>query len=114
MMPLTSAANKRCRRGFAADIAEDDGRAVGVVFDEVVKIAADRARRQKARRKFAVFGCSGHCRGQQAQLDLAGHGEIALQLLLMPHDLLIEPRVFNGDGDLRGQRGQVRSWRSWK
>ena len=45
-------------------------------------------------------------RGQQAQLHLAGHGKIALQLLLMANDLAVESGVFDGDCDLRGQCGQ--------
>ena len=44
-------------------------------------------------------------RGQQAQLHLARHGEVVLQALLLLGDALVEPGVFDGDGDLRGERG---------
>ncbi len=45
-------------------------------------------------------------RRQQAKLHLAGHGDVSLELALLAVDGLIEARVLDGDGDLRGQRGQ--------
>ncbi len=44
--------------------------------------------------------------GQQAQLHLARHGDIALQLCLLAADGLVEAGVFNADGDLGGEGGQ--------
>src|SRR6202012_1524128 len=44
--------------------------------------------------------------GKETKLDFAGHCDVALKLLLLPADCLIETRVLNGDGDLRGQRGE--------
>jgi len=42
---------------------------------------------------------------QQPQLDLARHGQVALQALLLLHHALIELRIFKRDSDLRRQRG---------
>ncbi len=53
-------------------------------------------------------------RRQQAKLHLARHGEVALQSLLLAGDTLIEPRILNGDCDLRGQGARVRSCSSLK
>ena len=91
--------------GFAADVAEDDGGAVGAVVDEVVEVAADGACGQKANGHFGVGmgGCGGR---QQAELDLAGHGDIALQLALLAADGLVEAGIFDGDGDLGGEGGE--------
>ena len=50
--------------------------------------------------------CTGGCGGQQAELHFARHGDVALELLLLALDRLVEARVFNGDGDLRGQGGE--------
>ena len=50
--------------------------------------------------------CTGGVVGQQAELDFAGHGDVALELLLLALDGLVEARVFNGDGDLRGHGGE--------
>ena len=43
---------------------------------------------------------------QQAKLEFAGKGEFALQTLLLAGDLLVEASIFDGDGELRGERGQ--------
>jgi hypothetical protein len=43
---------------------------------------------------------------QQAQLHLARHGDVALQLPLLAAHGLVEARILNGDGHLRGQGGQ--------
>ena len=104
-MPLTRAAKRAAGRGFSADVAENDGGAARTVVDEVVEVAADGARGQKTHRHFGM-GVGGRGGGQQAELNLARHGNIALQLRLLAADGLIEARVLNGNGDLGGQRGQ--------
>ena len=43
---------------------------------------------------------------QQAQLHLARHGDVALQLPLLAAHGLVEARILDRDGDLRAQRGQ--------
>ncbi len=43
---------------------------------------------------------------QQAQLHLSRHLQVLLQPLLLLRDPLVQPRVFNRDRDLRGQRRQ--------
>ncbi len=64
---------------------------------------------ERAGRKRAAIsawrGCGGDA-GQQAQLHLARHVEVALQALLFFVDALVEPRVGDGDGDLRGEGGE--------
>ncbi len=45
-------------------------------------------------------------RGKEAQLDLAGHVEVALHALLFFVDALVETGVGDGDGDLRGEGGE--------
>ena len=96
---------ERSGSGFAADVAEDDGGLVGRVFEEVVEVAADGAGGQKADREFGVL-VHGRRGRQQAKLDFAGHGDVALELLLLALDGLVEARVFDGDGDLRGHGGE--------
>ena len=75
------------------------------VLDKVVQIAADGARGQKAHRQLGV-GVLGRRRRQQAQLHLARHGHVSLELALLRAHRLVEARILNGDGDLRGQRGE--------
>jgi hypothetical protein len=101
------------RRGFAADVAEDDGGAVGAVVDEVVEVAADGAGGEKADGHFGV-GCGGRGGRQQAELDLAGHGDVALELRFLAADGLVEAGVFNGDGHLAASVVSMRSCSSLK
>ena len=91
--------------GFAADVAEHDGGLVVGVFEEVVEVAADSAGGKKADRELGVLVRWGRG-GEKAKLDFAGHGDVALELLLLPPDALVETRVFDGDGDLRGHGGE--------
>ena len=72
---------------------------------KVVKVAADGARGQETHRHVGVGPGRRHGR-QQAQLDFAGHRDVALQLRLLRAHRLIELRILDGDGHLRGQRGQ--------
>ena len=103
--PTDQRGKQSSRRGFAADVAEDDGGAVGAVVDEVVKVAANGAGGKKANRHFSV-GVRGRGRRQQAKLNLASHGDVALELRLLAADSLVEAGIFNGDGNLCGHRGQ--------
>jgi hypothetical protein len=43
---------------------------------------------------------------QQAKLQFARQGQIALQALFLPGNLFVQARIFNGDGQLRRERGQ--------
>ena len=97
---------QRRRRGLAADVAQHDGGLVGTVVEKVVEVAADGARGQKAHGHLGVWHARAASVRQQAQLHLARHGDVALQLPLLARDRLVEARVLNGDGHLRGQRGQ--------
>ncbi len=44
--------------------------------------------------------------GKKPELHLAGHGDVLLELALLSADSLIQPGILNGNGDLRGQRGE--------
>jgi hypothetical protein len=70
---------ERGGRGLAADVAEHDRGAVRPVVEEVVKVAADGARGQKAHGHLGV-GMRGRLGGEQAKLHLAGHGDVFLKL----------------------------------
>ena len=96
---------ERGRRGLAADVAEDDGGAVGAVVEEVVEIAADGARGKKADGHVRV-GVRGSLGWQQAELHLAGHGDVLLKLALLAVHGLVEARILDGDGDLRAEGGE--------
>ena len=60
----------------------------------------------RKRTAISACGCAGGVGRQQAELHLARHGDVALELPLLALDGLVEARVLNGDGDLRGQGGQ--------
>ena len=60
----------------------------------------------RKRTAISACGCAGGVGRQQPQLHLARHGDVALQLPLLAAHRLVEPRILDGDGDLRGQRGQ--------
>src|SRR6185437_1695249 len=73
------------------------------VVDEVVDVTADGARGQKGGGNLRVTQARRRS-GQQPQLHLARHREIAFQPLLLVGDTLVEPRVRNGNRYLRRQR----------
>ena len=104
-MPLTRAAKRAA--GAALPLTSPSTMAVrfGAVVDEVVEVAADGAGGEKADRHVGV-GVRGRVGREQAELHLAGHGDVALQLALLAANGLVEARVFDGDGDLRGERGE--------
>ncbi len=52
------------------------------------------------------MGMRGRLGREQAKLHFASHGDIFLKLALLAVNGLIETRILDGDGDLRGQRGQ--------
>ncbi len=43
--------------------------------------------------------------GEQTELNFAGHGDVALKLLLLTPDPLIEARILDRDCDLRSHGG---------
>ena len=92
---------ERGGRGLAAGISQSDAGAMVVIVQEIVHIAADGARRQKARCKFRGLMLGKRLR-KQAKLNLARHFEIMFQTLFLLCDTLVEPRIFNGDRDLGG------------
>ena len=55
----------------------------------------------RKRTAISALGMRGRVGRQQAELHLAGHGDVALELALLAADGLVEAGVFNGDGDLR-------------
>src|SRR5260221_13345568 len=72
---------------------------------EVIEIAADCAGWNKFRLDVEILHFWKRMR-QQAKLKFARQCQIALQALLLTGNLLVQTRVFNGDGELRCQRGQ--------
>ena len=99
------AADQRGKKGgwrcLSTDVSEDDGGAVGAVVDEVVEVSADGAGREETDRHLGV-GVRRRGGRQQSELNLAGHGDIALQLPLLAADGLIETGVFDRDSHLGG------------
>ncbi len=93
------------RRSLAADVAHRDaGDALAAVFQEVVEVAADLARRRKARGHLGILEYRQLLR-QQAELQLARQRQVLLQALLLPRDALVQRRVLDGDGHLRRHGG---------
>ena len=74
-------------------------------MDEVVQVAADGARRNKLRADFEIRNLRLGMR-QQPELQFARQRQIALQTLLLPGNLLVQPRVLDRNRNLRRQRGQ--------
>ena len=72
---------------------------------KVVEVSADRPRGKKPGGEGGVAR-PGHSWRQKPQLDLARHREILLHPLFLKRHPLVEPRILDGDGDLRGQRDQ--------
>ena len=75
------------------------------VVEEVVEVAADGAGGGEAGGDCGAGG-AGRVRGEEAQLDLAGHGEVALHALFFFVDALVEAGVGDGDGDLGAEGGE--------
>ena len=96
---------ERGGRGFAADISDGDGGAAGTVVEVVEDVASDGAGGDELGGDFGALEL-GRARGHEAELDLAGHLEVALHALLFFVDALVEAGVGDADGDLRG-----RGWR---
>ena len=78
---------------------------IGAVLEEVVEVAADGAGGKEAHGHLGV-GVLRRRGRQQAQLHLAGHGNVFLELPLLALDGLVEAGVLDGDGDLRGEGGE--------
>src|SRR5208283_372229 len=88
---------------FAAYVADGNAEAREGIGKEVVKIAADGASGNELRLNLEM-GHLGKGMGQQAELQLAGESEVALQALFLAGDFFIEPGVFDGDGELGSER----------
>ena len=93
------------RRAFAADIADRDPQPRQRIGNEVVEIAADGAGGKKLGLNFEMLHLGKRMR-QQAKLQFARQCQIVFQPLLLPRDVLVEARVFNGNRHLRRERGQ--------
>src|SRR5882757_9458289 len=94
-----------CGSGFAADVSDGEGGAAGTVVEVVVDIASDGTGGDELGGDFGALEL-GWTRWHEAKLDLAGHLEVALHALLFLVDALVEARVGDADGDLRGQSGE--------
>ena len=92
-------------RGFAADVSDGEGDAAGAVVEVVVDVAADGAGGDELGGDLGALEL-GRTRGHEAELDLAGHLEVALHALLFLVDALVEAGVGDADGDLRGEGGE--------
>src|SRR4030088_3311023 len=92
-------------RGFAADVSDGDGGATGTVVEVVVDIASDGAGGDALGGDFGALELR-RTRGHEAELDLAGHLEVALHALLFFVDALVEARVGDADGDLGAEGGE--------
>src|ERR1019366_122811 len=75
------------------------------IGNEVVEIAADGAGGKKLGLNFEMLHLGTRMR-QQAKLQFARQCQIVFQPLLLPRDVLVEARVFNGNRHLRRERGQ--------
>src|SRR5882757_8605352 len=94
-----------CGSGFAADISDGEGGAAGTVVEVVVDIASDGTGGDELGGDFGALELR-WTGGHEAELDLAGHLEVALHALLFLVDALVEARVGDADGDLRGEGGE--------
>ena len=79
--------------------------AARAVVEVVVDVSADGARGDELRGDLGALEF-GRTRGHEAELDLAGHLEVALHALFFLVDALVEPRVGDADGDLRAEGGE--------
>src|ERR1700750_2659460 len=91
--------------GFAADISDGDGGAAGAVVEVVKDIASDGAGGDELGGNFGALKL-GRAGGHEAELDLAGHLQVALHALFFFVDALVEARVGDADGDLGGEGGE--------
>ena len=94
---------RRVRRGRPCrDVADGYGYSAGAVVEEVVDVAADGAGGEELGGELGAVEV-GRAGRHEAKLDLASHLEVALHALLFFVDALVEPRIRDGDGDLRGE-----------
>src|SRR5258708_18550730 len=77
-------------RGFAADVSDGDGGAAGAVVEVVEDIASDGAGGDELGGDLGALELR-RARGHEAELDLAGHLQVALHALLFFVDALVEP-----------------------
>src|SRR5271167_4376108 len=77
---------------LAADVSDGEGYAAGAVVEVVVDVAPDGTCGNELGGDLGALEFRG-TRRHEAQLDLAGHLEVALHALFFLVDALIEPRV---------------------
>ena len=96
---------ERRRGGFPGHVADNDCYTPFAVGEKVVDVAAQLAGRfvgeGDVQPRHARRGV-----GQQAFLNLARGGQVALQALLVPAHGFVEPGVFESDGDVGSQGGE--------
>jgi hypothetical protein len=95
----------RVELGAGADAIAEGGVKLGAVVEEVIDVAADGAGGVEADGDLGVGGGGGIGR-HEAELDLARHFQVALHALFFLVNALVEARVGDGDGDLRGEGGE--------
>src|SRR5262245_5959264 len=94
------------RRGtFSRDVAERECQAAFAIGKKVVKVAAQLTRRNIGRRNVESTDLARAAR-QQLELNFSRSIEIVLQAQLVFSRVLIEPRVFQRNGDEWSQRDE--------
>ena len=92
-------------RALTAHVADRNTEPGQRIRNKIVEIAANSARRNKFRRNLQIAHLR-QGRRKQAKLQFACQSQIPLQALLLPLDLFVQSRVFDGDCKLRRQRGE--------
>src|SRR5258708_1649238 len=87
--------------GFAADVSDGESGATGAVVEVVEDIASDGAGGDELSGDLGALELRWPG-GHEAELNLAGHLEVALHPLLLFVNALVEAGVGDADGDLRG------------
>src|SRR5207302_826155 len=92
----------RRRSSLATNVPYNDRGTRKGIGQEIIQVAANGTSRHELRRHFQVaqLRIGG---GEQANLQLASQGEVALQSSFLPGNLFIELGIFNGDGHLGGE-----------
>src|SRR5438445_2330673 len=90
-------------RGFAADISDGESGAAGAVVEVVEDVASDGAGGDELGGNLGALELR-RAGGHEAKLDLTRHLEVALHSLFLLVNALVEARVGDADGDLRGER----------
>ena len=88
--------------GLAGDVSYGEGDAAGAVVEEVVHVSADGAGGGELGGDLGALEDGGRGR-HEAELDLAGHLEVALHALFFLVNALVEAGVGDADGYLSGE-----------